>query len=927
MDYLKQKKQYSQQRVQSPEEINRLKSLREKIERNQRLLEPTTVELKNNQLAIYDTSFDSFDEYETFDWKRYLSSYEDLRTSDLKTKKDAWYHWKKHGKQEGRMYYKIGDVDGLSTPQNEYVNFDWEKYVSFYPDLHEITTKDSAFYHWMNHGKSEKRKYFHVNEVPDAAATTAAATTTASTSAPKKVDQITLEIIDILDNEDDENNEEKKQKQKEEEEKRKKAEMKKRKEEKRLEEEKKREEELRRIQETIPKWEENFDDTEDLNMVVEDIKTQDIQETIKTSQKLDNYSELIKNYDPEAVTYENFDWRSYVQNYKDLSSIDSKKKAWVHWESAGKKEKRVTYNLDIKDAISFIDLKLKAAQNPIKNRDDIDLKLKPIYDNYGNHYFGWKKIINQFVSLFLEEYKTKSLYFNKGTLFDEWIEKLLIWGNKIQRDQTIETLNQKDYNLVTFIHNPPYDKYYDSEYKQLVKNSVMLTDEVMLNRNLFRQLHLHKLHTRVTYLITLSNTHKEYLCKTYPFFKSRLISMYHPIEIHTAPHLNFDFDKFLDRRSIVHVGWWLRNFKTFADFAVPESFRKMIIVKNDFHESWIPFSQNLNLSNVDIYEEMDATQYENIMRSSCIFVDLEDCVANNTILECIKFNTPVITRRNPHIEEYLGFEYPLYFETNEDLIKLLDENELLAKIEKAHLHMKNMDKSHVSLETFNKKLMYELQKLERKENGSKMTWCCILNEKITMEMLEKVLLMFNNQTDNENLEIRFFTNEQVYSDIICVNSALNRFLRLLIKKTNSNLILMQDFSEKCFMEQVRENVQTDYLMFINGQDEYNNDFSIHATKFFDKYPTCDVSICSYTDDETTEKHVIKTGEMLFMSTVAEKPIFVGNVVLRHSMLSLLDLPSIDILNNVEDFVFKCIMNHFNIFSHSEKPEMIHKARQ
>jgi hypothetical protein len=56
------------------------------------------------------------------------------------------------------------------------------------------------------------------------------------------------------------------------------------------------------------------------------------------------------------------------------------------------------------------------------------------------------------------------------------------------------------------------------------------------------------------------------------------------------------------------------------------------------------------------------TDYENILKESCIFIDLEDCVANNTILECIKFNTPVITRRHPSIEEYIGKDYPLFFE-------------------------------------------------------------------------------------------------------------------------------------------------------------------------------------------------------------------------------------------------------------------------
>lgn len=910
MEYLKQKKTFltNAQRTSSPEDLERIRSLREKIERNQRQQD------KSSDPSLFQTALDSFDEYETFDWKRYLNSYTDLKESNLKTKKDAWYHWKKHGKMEGRIYYKINEKEGISTPQSEYADFDWEQYIDFYSDLKEHNTKDKAYTHWTNHGKSENRKFFKLSDRKE--------------DKKEETQRIKLEILeDLYESEDEEHLKDKKETYtaREKEMEKNILEIEKEKEkEKKVQKETKRKEKFL-FQEAIPKWEENFDDTEDLNEIVQDIKEQSIESTTNTSKKLDNYSELIKNYDPEAVSYENFDWRSYVQNYKDLSSLDSKKKAWEHWQSSGKKEKRVTYNLDIKEAISFIDLKLKAAQNPLKNREDIDLKFKQIYDNYGNHYFGWKKIINQFISSFLKLYENKPFYMAKKTLFDEWIEKLLLWGNKIQREQIVEEIEQKDYNIITFIHNPPYDRYFDPNYKLSVKSSVILTDEEMLNKNLFRKIHLQKLHTRITYICALSNTHKEYISKNFPFFKTKLISMYHPIEIQTAPHLLFDMDRFLDKRNIVHVGWWLRNFTTFTTFEVHPSFHKMIIVKNDFHESWISFSKNLNLTNIDIYEEMDADQYENIMRSSCIFIDLEDCVANNTVLECIKFNTPLITRRSPHLEEYLGFEYPLFFDTNEDLVPLLDENEMLARIEQAHLYLRNMDKSHVSLETFNKKLLYEIEKLERKEEMQKLTWCCFLDHTVTMEALEKILLTFNNQTDNERLELRFFTSEDVYTEIICKDAQLNRFLRLIIKKTNSSLTMIPMDENICFMDQVLENVQTDYIMFINGNDEYHNDYSIKTLRFFDKYPTCDIALCSFTDDTTTNQNIMKTGEMFFMSNIQTKTVYKGALAFRKKLLYNLELREIDILNKTDDFIYKCLINHFNVFCCSENPDLIHKT--
>ena len=41
--------------------------------------------------------------------------------------------------------------------------------------------------------------------------------------------------------------------------------------------------------------------------------------------------------------YNDFDWNSYVSYYQDLKndSIDTKQKAWSHWENHGKNEKRL----------------------------------------------------------------------------------------------------------------------------------------------------------------------------------------------------------------------------------------------------------------------------------------------------------------------------------------------------------------------------------------------------------------------------------------------------------------------------------------------------------------------------------------------------------------------------------------------------------
>ena len=45
--------------------------------------------------------------------------------------------------------------------------------------------------------------------------------------------------------------------------------------------------------------------------------------------------------------------------------------------------------------------------------------------------------------------------------------------------------------------------------------------------------------------------------------------------------------------------------------------------------------------------------------------------ANNTVLECIARNSPIIVTKHPAIKEYLGEDYPLYFNTLDELNKIL----------------------------------------------------------------------------------------------------------------------------------------------------------------------------------------------------------------------------------------------------------------
>ena len=84
--------------------------------------------------------------YDSFDSEFYISNYSDI--SHLKNKKDAFIHYINYGIKEDRIINK-----------KLYYDFDWEFYIFLYDDLKNIKTKKNAYKHYLNNGIKENRIY------------------------------------------------------------------------------------------------------------------------------------------------------------------------------------------------------------------------------------------------------------------------------------------------------------------------------------------------------------------------------------------------------------------------------------------------------------------------------------------------------------------------------------------------------------------------------------------------------------------------------------------------------------------------------------------------------------------------------------------------------------------------------------------------
>ena len=203
-----------------------------------------------------------------------------------------------------------------------------------------------------------------------------------------------------------------------------------------------------------------------------------------------------------------------------------------------------------------------------------------------------------------------------------------------------------------------------------------------------------------------------------------------------------------------------------------------------------------------------------------------DCVANNIVLECIKYNTPIIIKKLPSIEEYLGTEYPLFFNDEKELEIFKDEEIFIEKIKEATLYLKEMDKIHLTLESFSKKINYDVNKLQTNIDTYKLTMLYYLNNE--KEDIEKYIYDFNSQ---RNKEIK----------LIIINSLKSKTLKKYICKNITVINIEQNLNIKEIYQLFVQNSTTEYLTSLTDYNILNNkNYSDLCINYLDQNPTHDI---------------------------------------------------------------------------------------
>jgi len=128
-------------------------------------------------------------------------------------------------------------------------------------------------------------------------------------------------------------------------------------------------------------------------------------------------------------------------------------------------------------------------------------------------------------------------------------------------------------------------------------------------------------------------------------------------------------------RDVHFIGEFLRNYQAFYDLDAGDR-EKVFLAYPDYDAHQLGLRSN---GSVRVLPRIEPAAYEDVLCRSVVFLNLYDAGANTTVVECLVRGTPIVINRLAGVEEYLGADYPLFYDSLEEAAVLLaDEHRLLA---------------------------------------------------------------------------------------------------------------------------------------------------------------------------------------------------------------------------------------------------------
>lgn len=268
-----------------------------------------------------------------------------------------------------------------------------------------------------------------------------------------------------------------------------------------------------------------------------------------------------------------------------------------------------------------------------------------------NHRSGWK-----YVQYLLNNIKNN----NSKIICDENIERTFIWNNNIEYN--------KDW--IGFSHLTP-------------NNIPFYMDKLCNITNIFKN---KKFIDSLPYcrgLFVFSNYMKRYFERELKkYYDGNIIIevLYHPSE---NVDNKFTWDKYIqnNNKNIIQLGSQLR--KITSIYLLKTKYNKLWFSGRNYNESMYLLNNDIAYNNLEInindveMKMVNDNEYDEYLSKNICFIDLYDASCNNSIIECIIRNTPIIVNKLEPVIEYLGEYYPLYYNNLEEASRLINDNDKL----------------------------------------------------------------------------------------------------------------------------------------------------------------------------------------------------------------------------------------------------------
>jgi len=187
-----------------------------------------------------------------------------------------------------------------------------------------------------------------------------------------------------------------------------------------------------------------------------------------------------------------------------------------------------------------------------------------------------------------------------------------------------------------------------------------------------------------------------------------VFSVIHPTG---QPDCYFTFEKFAENpnKMIFLVGHWMRNFQAFYDLQTP--WKKVMFCVPTTCNYWLLDAIIPPNGTVERWERQSDQQYDMLLSRNLVFLNLFDCAACNTVVECIVRNTPVLVNRLPALEEYLGPGYPFFYS---DLDEARGMSADLSLVKRTHEYLVALPKERFAPDYFARSVVDHIRSIAPK---------------------------------------------------------------------------------------------------------------------------------------------------------------------------------------------------------------------